>query len=83
MSTPTPSVEQLQADVQAARDQLSLTIGELKAATQPAALVKQAGNAAAGVFKNADGSIRVERVAIAAAVVVGLVGLRLLTRRRR
>lgn len=83
MSTPAPSVEQLQADVQSAREQLSTTLGELKQATQPAALAKQAGDAAIGMFKAADGSIRVERVAIVAAVVVGLVGLRLLTRRRR
>ena len=83
MTSNTPSVEALQAEVQQAREQLASTLGELKQATSPAALAKQAGDAAIGVFRNADGSVRVERVAIAAAVVVGIVGLRLLTRRRR
>ena len=83
MSTPQPSVSQLQDDVVSAREQLTSSIAELKAAAAPQALAARAGNAAVGVFRNEDGSVRVERVAIVAAVVIGVVGLRLLTRRRK
>lgn len=82
MATNGKTSAELVAEVDEARNQLSSTLDELKASTQPAALARAAGNVVAGVFKNPDGSIRVQRVAIVGAVVVGIVGLKILTRRR-
>lgn len=82
MATNGKTPAELVSEIDQARDQLSNTLNELKASASPAAIARNAGNAVVGVFKNPDGSIRVERVAIVGAVVVGIVGLKLLTRRR-
>lgn len=77
-----PSVADLQAEVAAAREELLATLSELKAQATPAALAKRGGQAVLGWFTDEYGGVRPERVAIAGAVVAGVVVLRLITRRR-
>ena len=80
---PAPTVEELQAEITAAREDLVASIGELKAQAQPKALAERAGNNVKGFFTDEYGGIRPDRVAIVAAVVVGFVVLRTIRRRRR
>ena len=79
---PAPSVVDLQAEVAAAREELVASLSELKSQTQPKALVERGGRTVTGFFTDEYGGIRPERVAIVGAVVLGLVALRMLTRRR-
>jgi len=81
--SPAPSIDDLQAEVSAARDELVSSLSELKTQTAPKALVQRGGRSITGWFTDEYGGIRPERVAIAAAVVVGLVALRIVARRRR
>jgi hypothetical protein len=90
MSTPsstppraTPSVAALQAEIADAREQLVATLTELKAETTPQAFARRGGRAIAGWFTDEFGGVRPERVAIAGAVVVGVIALKVLRRRRR
>ena len=80
---PAPSIIDLQAEVAAAREELVASLSELKSQTQPKALVERGGRTVTGFFTDEYGGIRPERVAIVGAVVLGLVALRMLTRRRR
>ena len=75
--------EQLRDDVEQARAQLASTLSELGQAATPANIARMAGQRVVRVFVDDNGSIRADRVAIAAAVVIGVVGLKLLSRRRR
>lgn len=77
-----PTVAQLQAEVEAARNDLVASIAQLREETTPGSLVKRGGRAVAGVFTDEYGGIRPERVAIAGAVVVLFVTWRVLRRRR-
>ncbi len=77
-----PQLLALQADVEAARAQLLATVDELRAQATPGALAKRALHGVAGFFTDEYGGIRPERVAIAGAVVVGFVALRVIGRRR-
>lgn len=78
----TRSVEELQAEVEAARDDLVASISELKAQTSPKALVDRGGRTVTGFFTDEFGGIRPERVAIAGAVVLGVIVIGILRRRR-
>jgi len=80
-SRPTPL--ELQAQVEQARADLLATIDELKAQATPAAMLQRAGRTVTGIFTDEFGGIRPERVAIAGAVVVGVVAIRILVWRRR
>ena len=80
---PAPSIVDLQAEVVAAREELVASLSELKSQTQPKALAERGGRTVTGFFTDEFGGIRPERVAMVGAVVLGLVALRLLTRRRR
>jgi len=75
------SLVNMQAEVAAAREEFVASVVELKAALQPGALAQRSVKAVGGWFVDQHGGVRPERVAIAAAVVVGFVGLRLLRRR--
>lgn len=75
--------EELQAEVVAAREALLASVAELRDQFVPGALVARSGRAVAGWFTRPEGGIRPERVAIAGAVVVGLVVLTAIGRRRR
>lgn len=80
-STP-PSIVDLQAEISAAREELVATIAALKAETTPGALARRGGRVITGWFTDEFGGVRPERVAIAGAVVVGLIALRVITGRR-
>lgn len=75
------SLVNMQAEVAAAREEFVASVVELKAALQPGALAQRGAKAVGSWFVDEHGGVRPERVAIAAAVVVGFVGLRLLRRR--
>ncbi len=76
-------MDELQAEVAAARDELVTSLSELKTQTAPKALVQRGGRSITGWFTDEYGGIRPERVAIAGAVVVGLIAIRIVARRRR
>lgn len=83
---PRPTPEQLQAEVAAAREALLASVQEIKAQFTPGALAARGGRAIGGWFTKPDGGLRPDRVAIAGAVVVGLVALTAVSsavRRRR
>ena len=80
---PAPTVEELQAEIESARDDLVSSLNELKAQTKPGALVKRGQRNVLGFFTDEFGGVRPERVAIAGAVVVGILMLGALRRRRR
>ena len=78
----TSSVVDLQTQVVAAREELVASLSTLKQETSPAALAQRGLGAVKGWFTDEYGGIRPERVAIAGAVVVGFVAIKLLGRRR-
>ena len=78
-----PSVAAMQAEIAAAREDLVATLAELKAETTPGALARRGGRVVTGWFTDEFGGVRPERVAIAGAVVVGIIALKLLRRGRR
>ncbi len=78
-----PSVVAMQAEIAAAREDLVASLAELKAETTPGAIARRGGRFVTGWFKDEFGGVRPERVAIAGAVVVGIVALNLLRRSRR
>jgi hypothetical protein len=78
-----PSVADLQAEISAAREQLVATLNELKSQTKPAALAKRGQQNALGFFTDEFGGVRPERVAMAGAVVIGLIVIGMIRRARR
>ena len=87
MSEQGQSVEQLQAQIEAARARLSGTIDELAYRAQPQQIVARQKEAARASLMQAthdeDGALRTERIAVVLAVVAALaIGLGLLRRRR-
>jgi hypothetical protein len=79
---PAPSIVDLQAEVAAAREELVASISTLKAQTAPKALARRGGRSLTGWFTDEFGGVRPERVAIAGAVVVGIIALTVIRRRR-
>jgi len=79
--TQSSSLVDLQTNVVAAREELVSSLVTLKAETSPAALAQRGLGAAKGWFTDEYGGIRPERVAIASAVVVGYIALKVLRRR--
>ena len=77
-----PSIVDLQAEVEAAREELVASIAELKSQTQPKAIVERGRRNVLGLFTDEFGGIRPERVAIAGAVVVGVLALIAIRRRK-
>jgi hypothetical protein len=80
---PAPSVEELQAEIESARNDLVDSLNELKSQARPGALVKRGQRNVMGFFTDEFGGIRPERIAIVGAVVVGVLALGALRRRRR
>lgn len=78
----TPSVVDLQTHVVAAREELVASLSTLKQEASPAALAQRGLGAVKGWFTDEYGGIRPKRVAIAGAVVAGVVVIKLLGRRR-
>ena len=77
-----PTSLELQAEVEKARADLLASIEELKAQATPGAILRRAGRTVTGIFTDEFGGIRPERVAIAGAVVVGVVAIRIIAWRR-
>ena len=73
----------MQADIASARADFLASLTELREQTAPAALAQRGLRAAGGWFTDEFGGVRPERVAIAGAVVVGIVAIKLLRRRGR
>lgn len=78
---PTPA--DLQAEVAAAREDLVASIDELRRQLSPGALAARGGRALGGWFMSESGGVRPERVAVAGAVLLGVVAITALARRRR
>lgn len=75
--------EDIEADIDAARQQLVATLAQLKAETAPAALAQRGIGAVKGWFLDKDGHPRPDRIAIAVGVVGAFVGISILRGRRR
>ena len=82
-AAPKPSVVDLQAELAAARAELAASLSALKGQATAGALAKRGGRAIISLFTDEQGGVRPERIAIAGAVVVGVVALGIVTRRRR
>lgn len=78
-----PSPEALVDEVSAARAALVASVAELRDQFAPGSLATRTGRAVGGWFTKPEGGVRPERIAIAGAVVLGLVALTALSRRRR
>lgn len=79
---PAPSLPALQAEVEAARDDFTTALAALQSQVTPGALVDRAGRNVKGFYTEPSGGLNIKRVAITAGIVAGVIGLRLLTRRR-
>lgn len=82
-ASPEPSLVDLQVQLTVAREEFMASVTDLKSQVTPGALTARAGRAVLGWFRNDDGGIRPERVAIAGAVVAGIVLINVIGARRR
>jgi len=71
----------LQSEIEVARAAFINSVTQLREQTAPGALAQRGLHAAQGWFTDDFGAIRTKRVAIAGAVVVGVVAIKLLRRR--
>ena len=80
------SVEQIEADIAAARDRLAGTVDELHTRTAPKEIARRQAESAKAKFTEAtrteSGDLRTERIAALAAAAVALLGIGALRRRR-
>lgn len=67
----------------AAREDLVASIEELRRQLSPGALAARSGRALGGWFMSESGGVRPERVAVAGAVLLGVVAITALARRKR
>ena len=76
-SRPAPrSADQIESDLDAARQRLAGTIETLSEKVKPENLAKEGIAKVKGIFFKPDGGVRVERVAATAAVLVGVIVVR-------
>ena len=80
------SVDQIEADIAAARERLAGTVDELHTRTAPQEIARRQVESAKAKFTEAtrteSGDLRTERIAALAAAAVALIGLGALRRRR-
>jgi hypothetical protein len=80
------SVDQIEAEIAAARDRLAGTVDELHTRTAPKEIVRRQAESAKAKFIEAtrteNGDLRTERIAALAAAAVALLGIGALRRRR-
>ena len=76
-----PRLAELQSEIEVARAALINSVTQLREQTAPGLLAQRGLHAAQGWFTDDFGAIRTKRVAIAGAVVVGVVAIKLLRRR--
>ena len=83
---PTKSVQQIEAEIAAARDRLAGTVDELHARTAPKEIARRQAESAKARFTEATrtptGELRTERVAALVAAAVALIGVGVFRRRR-
>ena len=81
------SVDQIEADIAAARERLAGTVDELHTRTAPQEIARRQVESAKTKFTEAtrteSGDLRIERIAALAAAVIALIGLGAARRRRR
>ena len=79
------SPAEIERDIEATRERLSMTIDEISDRVKPANVVQAGRVKVEAELRNPDGSLRVERIGAAAAVVVAYVAMKVLrfARRRR
>ena len=84
--TAAKSVEQIEAEIAAARDRLAGTVDELHTRTAPKEIARRQAESAKAKFTEAtrteSGDLRTERIAALAAAAVALLGIGALRRRR-
>ncbi|MEI7453502.1 MAG: hypothetical protein WCK04_04665 [Actinomycetes bacterium] len=78
-----PSLDELVAEITAARTELLASVENLKSQFTGASLRQRGMNAVTGVFTDEFGGIKPKRVGSIAGVLAGVVGLKLLARRHR
>lgn len=87
MSNDNPSMTKLENDIVTTRDRLAQTIDELSVRAAPKNVIARQKEQAKTTFANAtrteSGELRMDRVAIAAAAVVGLVVLKIVSANRK
>lgn len=76
------SPAQIEADIEATRLRLAGTVDAIADRVKPANVARRGADAAKAQVVDRDGHLRVDRVAVAAAAVAGLVGLVLWRRTR-
>lgn len=80
---PTPAIDALVAEITAARAELLASVDELKSQFTPASLRQRGISAVTGVFTDEFGGVKPKPVAITAGIVAAVVGLKVMTRRRK
>lgn len=76
------SIDQVEAELAAARRRLAHTVDDLAEAVSPQVVAKRQVDKVKSVFVTPEGSVRTDRVAKVAGAVVGLLTLRTVVRRR-
>lgn len=79
---PDRSLDEVEAELAAARLRLAGTVDELSDAVSPQQVARRQADRVRGYFVEPDGSLRSDRIAKVAGVVVGLLALRTVVRRR-
>lgn len=69
------SADQLIADIDARRERILSTVGDLQSFASPSNIANRGLNKALSFFTNEEGKPRPERIVIAVAGVLGLIGL--------
>lgn len=77
------SLADIEADMQATRARLSETLGDLKVAAAPRNILNRQVRKVKEFYTDEYGAVRVDRVAVTAGVVVGLIVVRRKWRRAR
>lgn len=77
------NLEAMKSEIDSARTDFIASLTQLREQTTPAALAQRGLRAAGGWFTDEFGGVRPERVAIAGAIVLGIVAIKILRRRGR
>lgn len=83
VETSETSIDELIAEITAARTELLASVENLKGQFTSASLRQRGISAVTGVFTDEFGGIKPKRIGIVAGVVIGVIGLKLLARRLR
>lgn len=81
-STDERTPEQIERDIEAARDRLAGTVDQIVTRVHPSNLAQQGKDAARAQVFDAQGNLRTQRVAVAVGVVVVLAVYKIWLRRR-